>query len=349
MANGNFLTAGRILSASFVALSIASTAFASPEVQGPGTTGGGNKCRMRIFDVNDLLAQGLREGRFKKLIELSPTDIPKQVAGVEIKIGHDLIHDKEEVDAINDPDTQTITVDEKVCKEESNFFFTSVLNLLIHEHFGLARVDDEKFRHSRGMRPEVWDFVSKLFSSKEDEDSCYSDAGLEKKKQLASLVAKKPYENLIVNGGEKSALEKMMAEWLVAEMNFPSAMRDQVGDTLFRLTDNGHNSYVDNYRNRKGESCRFIRFTGEHVKLKRVKKLNDKRSLFKASFHTSDGNSGGTAAVRMDFLFEAEIQPSQGNGKFYDVKAMSYPIHSGTQKFDCMEGDSAACRLIDKR
>jgi hypothetical protein len=85
------------------------------------------------------------------------------------------------------------------------------------------------------------------------------------------------------------------------------------------------------------------------VKLKRVKKLNDKRSLFKASFHTSDGNSGGTAAVRMDFLFEAEIQPSQGNGKFYDVKAMSYPIHSGTQKFDCMEGDSAACRLIDKR
>jgi hypothetical protein len=269
---------------------------------------------------------------------LSQVDIRRQINGAKIVLGKELHLNGRKVDAINTPNLQSIEVDEVVCSQQPSGFYENILGLLIHEHLGLARVDDTRYQFSTKMLSEARELLRSLFSQDADSDPCRNSLNIEKNKLLAGIIAREPgYKNLISQWAKKDTKPDVFNDWIMNEINNESVMRDQIADLLADLSRNGRNSSeMTTFLSRTREQCSTFRFSKESLKIARVKSLGGNRSLFKASLHAKDGYHRGYSIIKYDFTFEAEIKPVTYTGRpTYEISVVSYPVFAGATDIDC--------------
>lgn len=148
----------------------------------------------------------------------------------------------------------------------------------------------------------------------------------ERQAKALKVAASVKYQNLITQHaktGEAPAPDEF-ADWLLAEANNPSLLRDQIADDIDGIETNGRNgNFMETYFTTNAEYLGRLVFRPRDVKVSRV---GGGKGVFtyQASFHTQDNFHRGWSEIDFVFTFQVKVEFFKFTNA-YQVTVVSYP------------------------
>ena len=138
------------------------------------------------------------------------------------------------------------------------------------------------------------------------------------------------YENVITqnNPGGKAPSPKLFSQWVLDEINKDSAMRDQIGDEIAEIQDNGRNaSRLISYRTSDGLYRGCLGFEPADLAI-RCKGGKDHVYHYEVVLRAVDAHHGGVTFKTFKYTFKARSEYFPGT-KAYQIRVVSYPLYTG--------------------
>jgi hypothetical protein len=158
-----------------------------------------------------------------------------------------------------------------------------------------------------------------------------ANALVAKKERAIAAIEQGGYEHLITQHAAtgKAPDSSIFVLWILDEINNDSAMRDQIGDELAEIENNGHNdNWLTVYYTRDKQWHRRACFKSSDVRTRLVDKSHDGDYRYETVLKAKDGFHGGVTIKSFRFTFMAHVEYFPFT-KAYQIKVTSYPKYDG--------------------
>jgi len=147
----------------------------SPELLGPGSSGGGNICALNISTATNFIADYADKIPFQDAEQRE--HFLNTLSSVRFLHGENLEVRGQSVDAINYPAAGVIVINEKVCAQ-LGAGIGSGYALLVHEYSGVAGIDDRNYQVSGIFKQKVKEEIGSAWCDTMDCDSSLKNTAI---------------------------------------------------------------------------------------------------------------------------------------------------------------------------